>query len=647
MAFSIILTRENQVAGARGHQSVGSTLRTLDNESFTIGGLLPPRFLFPVPEIEYRPDALAVREFQAIAWSTGQALGVDSLTVIARRQPGVATERVRAALAVTFRDTGFDVTVEPLDQFMAGGRRRLAMVTFVAALLIALACAANTAALLVAQATYRGADFALRQALGAGRAALLRMLLVEIATLHLIATVVGLTAANFLVHLIVRAAPVGLIGLGLPSINLKVALLTGVVAVVLSLSVAYPTWVAARIAASQGLRSGSHGTDPKRFSLFRSVLTGGQSAVAVLFVLLAVLFLTSYAKLWSRELGLALEPYAVTVSYADNLPRALLPEIVSRTLLSLRRDPSVIDAAAADGVGLLLDGYEGGGGQTIRSSHKALLLRPAEVTANYFTVAGMKFLAGGPFDVSSSGWESVVVNRALAGRLWPHDVPENVVGQSVFGDGSPGRVVGVVADAIDRTLDRRGGLRLYKPLEGLSLGTVAYVLSTKTAPVTSELFRRAILDVEPSAGIEASGSLESRLAKSVQDRALAATLLAVLAFAALGVTVAGVVAMVAFVSGRRTKEFAIRMAIGAERRQIQVLALREAAIATSIGSFVGLGAASLSGKIIESRLFAVTPTDVTSASVAVVTVIFLSLGAAWWPALVASRTSLSMCLRND
>jgi hypothetical protein len=321
---------------------------------------------------------------------------------------------------------------------------------------------------------------------------------------------------------------------------------------------------------------------------------------------------------------------------------------VTSTVRALEHVTGITRAAAA--MGPLLDNTEQLGGTFVRIADRRLLLPSSQVTPSYFDVAGTRLLAGRALQTEDRGWSAIVVNESFARRLWPATPLEQIVGSTLaLADGRLGQVVGVVQDTYDRALDQSPVARVFRPIEsdGPMPMRVNYVLRLSSGRLNELAIRRAVSSVAPAAAVEEIDSIDGRLASTIRDRSFATLILTLFAAAGTGVTAAGIFAMVAFTVARRTRELAVRMAIGADAWRIRRLVMNEAVGAALGGITVGLIAARGLSKALESQLYGVTAGDLVVPGGTGLLMLAVAAVAAWWPARRAVRLEPATALRVE
>jgi predicted permease len=582
-----------------------------------------------------------------VSWR--DALGERTLTAIARLKDDVSLEAVESALEQSAAAAGLAVEPEPLSSHMAAGREPLALGALVAGLLILVVCGANVLNLFVARGIYRARDFATRSALGASRLDLWRLLLLELLAIGVGAVALSLATSHLTLAAIMTVLPEDYTNLGAIAVDGRVASFAAVAAGFLLLACALPMWLGARLGV--GNMAGSRSDEPRGARLWRFALAAGQAGLAVVLLIGASFLVRSHLNLWAQDTGFSHDARLISVSYPDDRNGADLSEKVAATMASLRAVSGVTAAGAGIAVGSLLDGYGGGGGALIRAGRERARIIPSQVTPGFFDVVGTAVLAGRQLTAADRSWEAVLVNQVAASRFWPNLAPGQVIGQSlIVNDNYVAHVVGVVESVYDRALDAQPAPRVYKPLElaTVPIRRISYVVRPAQAEELSETaIRRAIVSVDAQAVVEAFDSMAGRLSESVRDRSFATLMLGLFGAAALGVTASGIVAVVAFVTARRTKEIAIRVALGADPRAVRLLVIRDSVTAAVVGSLGGFMIGRWLARAIENQMYGVTAADWAPPSVAIGAVVLVTISAAWWPARRALRLSPTDALRQD
>jgi predicted permease len=626
-----------------GETAAGTSLLSGDGRRWRVAGVLPLTFVFPQPSGE-RVTALTPLPDEYIRHRDGGM--TSTLHLIARLAPGVSSETANAALTPppqVLRGLPQRPVVESLALVMTRRARALALGGLLAGILIFAACAANIANLLATRGAYRLREFAVRQALGATRMALARLVLVELACLTAAGVGLGLILTAFTLRLVEALMPMDYATLGAPVITVRVAVFAALTGLVVMVTGLLPAWAAWRVKVT-GLLAQTAPTGGRGQSLLRFGLTASQAAVAMILLVGGALLVRSHLSLVNQDTGFAPDAFVVSVLYPSS-QEARLASDVNDTIDRLRfvpnlRDPAAVRGALGDDVTLY----------GLISVNRREMRRTAskEVTPGYARATGTRLVAG-RFFTEEDGGRARVVNEAFA-RACCADRP--AIG-SVFdeGDDSP-TIVGILADTFDHALDRAPSPVMFAPLArgNVSIDGVIihYVFRTD---VTDRSFMpvvaRQLLQVNPSGVITDASTLEERLLGTVKDRFFATTVVGLFAVTALCVSAAGLVGVVGFSVARRTREIAIRVAIGARSSSIRWLVMREAVVAGAAGALGGLALVlALSGNL-TGLLYGISPEDswsVASALLAMVAVIIL---AAIVPATRALRIQPSLVLKSD
>ncbi len=617
---------------------------TLQGYSVGVAAVLPRGFLFPSPAGYARPDALSPTRSDAIVSHSAPGKS-ENHTIIARLRPGVGLESVRAAFSSKSAQIPYTVEVRSLSEYMAGNLRSLALGALAVGLLVSLVCAANVAHLLIARGSYRTREFATREALGASRRDLLRLILVELASVASLAILVSLALARMIIIAMTQMMPAQYTSLGEPAVTLRVtafAILLGAGIVLVAMVPAGIVW---RTSFSSVIHR-SLASEARKLKWLRSAMAAGQSATAMVLLVGGALLVRSYWNLWSQDTGFSGDVGMVSVSYPKESAVRLAQEI-DNTIERLRRIPDVIVAGATSSP--FLDNVSMAGGvRATKIAGRTVPLFALEVTAGFFEAVGARGRAGRMLDQKDRGWSAVVANESFARWLLPNRGAESVIGQTgSLPDGSPIEIVGVVQDTFNYSLDKKPSPRLYMPVTR-PWGNVQYVLRLRNRSTAFETAaRRAIAGVNPDAAVMDIGFLDDRLAGTVDTRSFATLILSLFTVAGLGVTASGLFGIVAFVVARRTRELAIRKAVGAQARHIIWEVVREAVAAAAFGSAAGLLLGRWLSVLLKNQLYGVNPGDTaTLVMVAILMVMVVAL-AAWIPAQRAARLSTTEALRIE
>jgi len=629
-----------------GAELVGTSVREMGGTGYWIRAVLGRGFVFPHPDTRARPDSLVVVEPGPLV--TRDQNSIKYLTAIGRVVRGITPGELEAALNASVADSGLRVTAFRLVDYMTADQRPLAGAGVLVAAMIVLICAANGAGLTVSRTVYRAGEFATRRALGASTPHLIRLVFFDLAAMGIVSVLMGLLVARALLALIAGVMPEEYQSVGRPDV--------GVSAVLFASSVGFAMMIACVAAAlgtsrvSRLATTGLSAVETGRWRIWRFAMTAAQAAIALLLVIGATLLIRSHVNMWMQTVGYSAGARVVSVSYPASAEGGVrLRDDVEKTIEALRLIPTVTGVAAGIRVGSLFDEMSTIGGPTIRAGSQVGRMMPAEVTRDYFSVVGTRMLAGRSFSPDDGPSDVIVINRSFAAEAWPGTVAEELVGRVVVVGASTRRIVGVTEDTHDRGLDEGPVQRLYVPLD-LEAGVprrVNYFYRATEADVPEISLRRSIGLVQHQAVVESVNSVGGRLRESVRDKTFIAIVLTVFAIAATALTSVGIAALVSFVVARRTREIAIRMAIGADGKHVRRLVVHDAFMATLMGATIGAVLGRGLSRGLESQLYGVDAGDAGTLLLAVAVMLATAVVAAWLPVRKALRVRPTMALRLD
>jgi putative ABC transport system permease protein len=610
---------------------VGRTLPTDDGGAIRVVAVLPDRFVFPSDFLLHRSDALT---------PATSDMPVDGATVIARVAPGMTPAGIEPALSAT-APQGSIVAAEPLRAYLAHSATRLALIALAAGAFIVLICAASLGGLSVARSVFRAGELATRQALGASRRDFARLLLVESALTTIPAVATGLVLGAVALALSSRVLPMEFAPLGNPAMTARGVTCAGATGVFLLVAQFLPAWASWRWLLA---RTVAHQASERRLRSARLALMVTESALVMVLLVGAAFLGRSYLYLVGQDTGFSGDVLAVEVSYPETDSRAALQADIDRTIASLHGVIGVASAAASQGplVNHVI-------AQDLTVINGTVVPATTElVTPDYFEAVGSPILYGRAL-TAQDGKTAVVVSESLARREFAS--ASSAVGRPA---GRNAQIVGVVRDTFNVALDQPPEPTVYyllhdpPPCHGADCNRVTYVLRlTDGAPDVGPAVRRAALGVNSDAIVEDESSLSERLGQSVADRTFATLILSFFATAGIIIAAGGLVAMVAFVVARRTREVAIRMALGAPRAHVVRVVIAEAAWATSTGIVSGLVLGAIGSRTLEHLLYGVSPGDWSTLAGAAAFMLAASMVATLMPARRALAIAPSVALRAE
>jgi predicted permease len=637
----------------RSPSAIGQTI-TLDGRSYQVIGVLPhgPWWL-DGPEV-YTPfirDPKADRD----SWEFDMA---------GRIKPGVTVEAALADLkgvAISLQsykeNEGFGLNLRRSAEWAASPDLRRTLWLMLGAVLLLLAIASvNVANLLMVRASARARERAVRTALGAGRADLIRESLTESMLFSVIGAIAGTALAYGMLKAFKAADPGDiprLAGVQLDAvvwaftlgITMLVGLTTGLIP---ALRTPFGNVVTA-------LRDGQRGSiGDRRQDRTRAVFVAVEVALSVLLLIGAGLLVRSLTNTLNAERGFATDHRLwAEVTLPGAYPVEKRAEMTNRILDDVAALPDVVHVASVSGP-MLVGGGTGMGFAPAESAIEASQIPWATwrlISKDYFNSLGLKLMAGRNFDehdIAGKPWR-VIISERLAKRVWPG---QNAIGRTArlwAGQSeSKGEVIGVVSDIREHQLDSDPTLEVYIPVYGAMGNTaVRLVMQTRGEPeAIIPSLRAAIAAIDPSLPLSRTRSLEDLVSRSVATRRFTMMLLMTFAGLALLLALAGVAGVLMYSMSRRVGEMGLRMALGAVPGRLVLLSLRQGLMPVIVGLVIGGGAAFWVSRLMTSLLYGITPAD-PATYIAATAVLFLAAAlACYMPARRVLRIDPGAALRE-
>ena len=578
------------------------------------------------------------------------------LRAVARLKSGVTIGQASAEIkAVADRishdhpaDGGRSGTVRSIrDQFFGPVERPLFVLAGIVTLVLAIACA-NVAGLLLGRGAARRRDLALRRALGATRARIMRQLLTEAIVLSVTGAVAGLALAWWGTATLSALAPPDFIGEQALHVDVRVLAFALGISVVCGLGFGvFPALQSSRDVLAGALGEGGPRTSGTRHAgRTRDVLVTVEIAVAVVLLVGSTLLVRSFLHLTRVDVGLDTHNL---VTFDVNLTgeRAQLQSRQVQFYEALQQRLAQVPGVRAVGaaVTLPIGGDDFGTGYLVEGAAvpdpNALPRAGYQVVGpGYFAAMGIAIKAGR--DVRSSDTREappvVLVNEAFAREAWPGQDP---IGKGVKLDASDPawtRVVGLVADIRHLGPSTPPRAEVYQPDSQRSFPFMAFVVRTETDPrAIVPSLRRAAAELDPTLPLAGLRTMDEHLQRSLSKPRFFSTLVTV--FGALAVTLAliGIYAMMAWSVSERRQEFAIRLALGAQGPGLVTMVLRKALILAAVGIVAGLAGARAATGMLAGMIFGIQPTDPSAFALTAAVVALVALAACYVPARRALR----------
>ena len=641
------------------NQTLSGQAMTLDNEAVAIVGVMKSDFQFP-------DDTMEV--FVPIGPNTGSDMyrdrSVHFLFGLGRLKSGVSQSQAANDLATVFagieaehpgEDAGHSLSLTPLQERITANLKPALYVLLGAVLFVLLIACANVANLQLARTLSRGREMAIRIALGASRWRVVRQSLVESLLLSLVGGGLGLLLAIWIVSWLLSHLPEGFPRSSEISINKTVLFFTASVAILTGIIFGLvPALQSAKTDVNEVLKSGGKGATQGKGHL-RRFLVVGEVALSLMLFVGAGLLIKSFWQLTRVNPGfnsdhlLTLHVSLPELKYPEDKQVIQFYKELPERLSSLPGVQSVsavnrLPISGGDPHGdLAIDGRPFGPGEAPGISFRRIL-------PNYFRTMGVPLLQGREFDDRDTGGtpDVVIINQALARRYWPLN---DAVGKRIrIGpEGAPWMtIVGVVGNVNHVGLDSEPDFASYEPHGKRPWNEMTVVVRTTVEPTNLAVpVRAALLAAEKDLLVEDVMTMTRRMHNSIAPQRLNLALLASFAFIALLLAAVGIYGVMAEAVTQRTQEIGIRMALGAQVKDVLALVLRNGMKLALIGVAIGVAGALWLTRLMSKLLFGVSPTD--SATFVVVAVILLAVAfvACYIPARRASKVDPLVALRYE
>jgi putative ABC transport system permease protein len=605
----------------------------LGGTQYTVVGVLEPGAALPAWDLLSESASISSAFAAVVPFRLNLAnidwMGTFNYPVVARLKPDVTIEQAQAELNViqhsiaviaareTHETTELRSWMVPLEESIVG-RTRVGLLLLFGAIggVVFIACA-NLANLSLTRALGRMRDAALRSALGASRARLVRGVVLEQLLLALIGGTLGVLVAREALTLFVRTAPVDLPRVNEIAIDARVLGFAALVAIAAGLAVALvPAWRLARGDVQATLRAGGHGATDRGGLRVRATLLAAQVALSVTLLVVTGLFVTSFVRLLGVDPGfspdhvVAIEIAPVSTRYPDAKARAALYD---RILETARHLPGIAAAAWTSRLPLTGETWVdriARVGDTRPSSQKSSA-NYRFVGPDYFRTLSMPMTKGRSIDERdrNRAVTPAVISARAAETIWPGEDP---IGRE-FVRGNPDQrfeVVGIVVDGHPTALEAESPLMVYVPYWFNNEGKSLFVVRTPGDPtaIAGEL-RRVVQGVDPEIAIADVSPLRHVVDKALESRRYQMWLFTAFGAIALLIATVGVYAMTAYGVTRRRREMNIRVALGARASQVFALVLRQSATPICAGLGAGYAGALALGTVVASLLFKVRARD--------------------------------------
>jgi len=648
---------------------VGESI-TLDGAQYTVVGVMPRDFKFA-------PFWATKAELWApLVVDAAKGREANSLRVFARLAPGVSLRQAQAEMAtVTTRleqeypGTNRDISVQPLKDKVVGDIRPALLVELAAVGFVLLIACANVAHMLLARAAARRKELALRTALGASRARVVRQLLIESLLLALLGSGLGIALAYWGIGALVAISPRDVVNLQGVRISLPVLAWTLGVSVVTGLLFGLvPALEATRLNLSDSLKEGGKGAGGQgaRSSRLRGVLVVAEVALALVLLVSSGLMIRTLAALKRVQPGFQRPAEILTLRIS--IPRAGVaePERVARMQMEIREKLASLPGVSSVGLSssITMDGAHSFDpiyveGRVYAESQIPPMRRYKFVGPGYFQTMGNPLQAGR--DIT---WTDIfdqrpviLISENLAREYW--DSPAAAIGKRIRENnkGVWREIIGVVGNDRDSGVNQKAPTTVYWPVlvkdlwrDALSVSrTMVYAIRsnrTGTAGFLKDV-QQAVWSVNPNLPLADVRTVQDLYERSMGRTSFAFVMLAVASGMALLLGIVGIYGVISYSVTQRTREIGIRMALGARRQEVIRMFVRHGLTLTAIGVFCGLTAAAALMRWMAALLFEVRPVDPATYAAVSIVLLTAAICASYLPARRATVIEPVEALRSE
>ena len=637
-----------QRTGARP-DVLGQTLH-LDSEPYEVVGVMPPSFRFPNPEWEiWTPLGIAA----------DQAGRQRPVNVMFRTKPGVSAQAAAAELGEIARRTVrtdsaasgvWQVATWSLHEFLnhvPQAAPSIVALQVAAAFVLLIACA-NLANLLLARSTARRREIAIRTAVGAGRAQLLRQMLVEASVLSICGGAAGAVLAFVGIRALVAVCPLWMLPVDGVTMDGRVLLFTAAASLAAGLVFGIvPAVQGSRSGPGEALKEGGRSADSGGRHWLRRILVVTEMAAAVVLVIGATLLIRTLHGA-NSDLGFRTDN-VLTMEVALPAAKYSSPESIAgfyrEAVSHLGNTPGVVAAGGRAYFGrsvVLVDGRaEPEQGAEVYAVNAA-------VTPNYFTTLSVPLRSGRFFDSTDTAVSQpvAIVNESLARRVWQGKA---AVGRTIkLGRDETWRtVVGIVGDTKVNPLEVARP-EAYVPHQQQAIRSMQIVVRTQANPGDfARSAKLAVAAADPHQAVTNIRTMEELVAFQISPQRVTSGMMAVFAGIALILAAIGIYGVTAYSVSQRTHEFGVRVALGASKWSIARIVVQDAGFLAGVGMTIGLAAAFGLTRLMKAILYGVSATDPLTFLAVPLTLALVAISAAYVPALRATRADPLKSLRCE
>ena len=665
----LILSYEYWRGRHSGDPNIVGKIFQMNNRPHTVIGVLPPIPQYPVENDVYMPTTQCPTRSSARFIDNRRAR---MMTAFARVKSGVPMEQVQADLSgvasnmvkangdVYPASYGYAMNVAPLRDDLARRGRTTFLILLAASGLVLLIACANVANLLLARLLKLGRELAIRSALGAGKATLVRQVLAESVVLSMGGAILGLIFAPLALSLLTTFAQRFTTRAGEIKMDTPVLLFTFAIAIATGIIFGLaPALTLSRNSAESIKQSGGRASTTRGGNRLRAALVVAQVTISFILLIGAGLMIRSFARMMQVNPGFKGD-HVLTMRLSPNFTKLNTPaQFTALTKNVLQRVGSmsgVQSVAMASGYPFSPNAIANGPGQTgfmiegrpISKGELAPLVDTTVVSSDYFQTVQQPMAAGRGFTDhdDSTSMQVAVVNQTMKKHRWPTEDP---IGKRIsFDQGQHWiQIVGVVSDVHEYGLDKPVGDEVYVPLLQNGFAGSLLVRTQGDPTAMSSAVRATLHDIDSQLAVDRIKSIPQWEQEAVASPRVTAILLGLFAGLAMLISAAGIAAVIGLSVTQRTNEIGIRMALGASRESVIGMVLGQGMTMVAAGVVAGIAGAIGLTRVIRSLLFDTSPTDiVTFAGVAIVFLVVAAV-ACFIPARQVTSIDPLIALRQD
>ena len=627
---------------------------TLDGRAFTVTGVLPKdfRFQFPMWWMAGMPQPVEMYVPLTMPKPGGM---VRLVNVVASLKPGTSIAKAQAELEVMVKQVlaasglrpppwGMKLHVEPLRDTLTVSSRPALLILLAAGAFVLLIAAVNIANLLLARATTRQREIAIRAAVGAGRARLIRQLLAESILLALLGGAAGLLLARWGVAVLIRMAPGAIPRLAETNIDVAVLTFTLLVSVITGvLFGAGPAFALWRTNLHDALKDATRASTGFVGLRLRRLLVGAELALAIVLLTGAGLMVKSFWRMSARPPGFSPQSVLMMKVRLAGGPYTARParDAYMRSLLDRLQSTPGVQAAGISNWFLLISGAL----PNDASPSQTHVLRILTTSPGYLKALGMQLVKGRWLTDTDSA-NTILLNESMARLAYGARDP---IGQEFPLRDEKATVVGIVKDLKYSQLDADPPPESYKPFPQLGIfsGVNIAVRVSGDVSAAGPAIEKQIFGIDATQPPYAVETLEQALSDSIAPRRFNLFLLGTFAAAALLLALVGIYGVIAYSVAERTREIGVRMALGAQRNQVVRMVVTEGMTVALVGIFIGITASSLLMRLMASLLYGVKPNDPSTFAAVSAALAVTALAACCIPAAKAAWVDPTVALRYE